>query len=75
MALTLDEAKTLRAAWMAAELAVATSQSYTLGGRELTRADAKFITAQLSRYDRIVTSLEAGRGGGVGVFRVMPRDL
>ena len=73
--LTLDEAKTLRAAWLAAELAVATGQEYTIGIRTLRRADAAFIHQQFVRYDQIVTGLESGRGGGLRVFRVMPRDV
>lgn len=75
MAYTIDEASTLRAAWMAAEIAVSTGQSYTIGGRMLTRADARHIAERLAFYDRILTGLQSGRGAGVSVFRVMPRDL
>lgn len=75
MALTLDEAKQLRAAWLAAELAVATGQSYTIGTRQLTRADAAFIAQEFAKWDRIVTQLECGRPDGINVFRVVPRDL
>jgi hypothetical protein len=75
VALTLDEAQLLRAAWMAAELAVATGQTYSIAGRSLTRADAKYIGERLAYYDRIVSALQAGRSDGIDIIRVMPRDL
>jgi hypothetical protein len=75
MALTLDEAQTLRDAWKAAELAVAAGQSYTIAGRSLTRADARYIHQQFVRYDQVVDQLKAGTSPGVPVFRAMPRDL
>lgn len=73
--MTLAEIQALRAAWYAAELAVATGQSYTIGGRTLTRADAAFISRQLAKYDAQLTAAEAGRGPGVRAIRVIPRDL
>jgi hypothetical protein len=73
--LTLDEAKQLRAAYLAAELAIATGQSYTIGTRSLTRADAAFVAGEFLKWDRVVTQLEAGRPAGIDMFRVTPRDL
>lgn len=75
MALSLSEATQLRAAWFAAEMAVAGGQSYTIGDRQLTRADAKLVHSRFVYYDRLVTGLSCGRGAGVRAFRVMPRDL
>lgn len=75
MAFTLDEAKQLRAAYLAAQLAVATGKSYTIDSRTLTRADESFIARKLVEYDQLVDSLSCGRGGGVRVFRAVPRDL
>jgi len=75
VALTLDEAQALRAAWLAAELAVASGQSYEIGGRSLTRADARYIGERFAYYDRVVTALQAGRAPGPRAVRVMPRDL
>lgn len=72
--MTLPEITALRAAWYAAELAVATGQSYTISGRTLTRADAAFITKQLAKYDAQLSALTAGRGRGVRAIRVIPRD-
>lgn len=75
--MTLAEAQQLRAAWLAAELAVATGKSYTIGHRTLTRADEHFIHEQFSYYDRIVDELTrtGGQREGIPVFRVIPRDL
>lgn len=60
---------------MAAELAVASGQSYTIGGRTLTRADARYIGERLAHYDGIVSSLESGRAAGIRVQRIVPRDV
>lgn len=75
MAFTLDEAKQLRAAYLAAQLAVATGKSYTIGTRTLTRADELFISRKLAEYDQLVDALTNGTGAGVRMFRVIPRDL
>jgi hypothetical protein len=75
LGVTLAELRALRAAWYAAELAVATGQSYTIGDRTLTRADAAFITKQLAKYDAQLSAIEAGRGAGVRLMRGVPRDL
>ncbi len=37
-------------AWLAADLAVANGQSYTIGNRSLTRADAETIRTQVQFY-------------------------
>ena len=37
-------------AWLAASLAVANGQSYTIGNRSLTRADADTIRTQIQFY-------------------------
>ena len=36
--------------WLAADLAVASGQSYTIGNRSLTRADAETIRTQIQFY-------------------------
>lgn len=71
----MAEAEELRGVWLAAEKAVATGQTYTIGNRSLTRADARFIHEQFMKYDKMVAGLKSGRGGGVRVMRIMPRDL
>ncbi len=73
--MTLAEARELRSLWLDAERAVATGQSYTIGSRSLTRADARLIAERLAYYDSLVTALTAGRAPGVRAVRVIPRDL
>lgn len=49
--------------WKQAEMAVATSQSYTLAGRALTRADAAEIRSFLLVYARAVRLAEDAASG------------
>lgn len=69
----LAEARELRDAWKAASLAVAQGQSYTIGARSLTRADAALITSQFEKWSSRVRRLESGRRGRAR--RVIVRDL
>lgn len=75
MAITLDEAKQLRAAYFAAQLAVASGKSYEIGSRTLTRADESYVARKFAEYDQLVDALTKGTGAGVRMFRFMPRDL
>ncbi len=76
VALTLTEAQTLRANYLAALNAIASGKSYTIGSRTLTRADERFIRDEFARYDAIVDQLASGQTpGGVRAIRVVPRDL
>ena len=49
--------------WTAALQATATGQSYSIGGRTLTRQDNQTIRAEIRRWHNTVTSLEADRRG------------
>lgn len=71
--MTQTQAQTLLDAWIAADLAVANGQSYTIGGRSLTRANAAEITEKIKFYSGLVAEL--GRGGSMTVRRAIPRDL
>jgi len=73
--MTLAEAQDLRAAWLAAYRAVATGQSYRIGNRQLTRADAELCRRELHYWDGEVERLTAGRRAGGRVMRVVPRDV
>jgi hypothetical protein len=75
MALTLAEASLLRADYFAALRAIATGQSYTIGGRTLTRADERFVKEQFDEYDALVDQLTNGSPVGARIMRVVPRDL
>ena len=58
MALTLTQAQTALDAWIAADLAVAKGQSYTMNGRSLTMANAKEIREQILYWERRVSAFE-----------------
>jgi len=59
MALTLEQAQTALDAWIAADLAVAKGQSYSMNGRSLTLANSREIREQIQYWERRVASLES----------------
>jgi len=75
--ITLKEAERHLKTWLAAELEIATSQSYKIGTRMLTRADLSQVREQIKYWQRQVAELEAanGRRGRNRVYRAVPRDL
>lgn len=62
--------------WMAAEDAVATGQSYTIGTRNLTRASLKQIREQIDYWAKRLAEAEAEekRGGRNRILQFIPRD-
>ena len=50
--ITLAQAEAQLASWLAASTAVAGGQAYTIGGRSLTRADARSIQQQIDFWDK-----------------------
>jgi hypothetical protein len=73
-AITLERARQMLDSWLDAELAVTTGQSYQIGSRQVTRANASHIRQQVAYWRREVERLEKGRSGA-RVMRVVPRDL
>lgn len=71
--LDLVTAKTHLQAWLDAELAVSTGQSYRIGTRQLDRASITDIRKQITYWQREVSRLE-GKGSR-RVFRAVPRDF
>lgn len=67
--ITLAEAETKLALWMEADDKVASGQSYSIGGRSLSRADAKMIQENIKFWDRKVKELS---DGGIKVIAVTP---
>lgn len=67
--ITLEQAQTQLDLWMAASTAVASSQSYEIGGRKLTRADAATIRDNIEFWEGRVQKLASGgrRGPRYGV--------
>jgi hypothetical protein len=72
---TLAEAKDLLDAWIAADLALASGQTASVGQMTLTRADATSVAKSIAFWRREVERLTAGRGPGARIVRVVPRDL
>jgi hypothetical protein len=72
---TLEEAREALTAWKAAVNALATSQSYTIGTRTLTRVNLEEARNQVKYFAGIVATLSGTSGAGVVTRRFMPRDL
>lgn len=63
--ITLAQAQTQLDAWLAASTAVSGAQSYEIGDRKLTRADARDIRENIDYWQSKVSQLStqaAGRG-------------
>lgn len=75
--ITLKVAQKHLDAWLEAELAVTTSQSYTIGSRVLTRANLTEIRNAITYWNGKVNELENVQktGGRNRVRRVVPRDV
>ena len=58
--ITLAQAEAQLASWLAADTAVAEGQAYSIGGRSLTRADARSIRENISFWDAQVRRLNQG---------------
>jgi hypothetical protein len=67
--ITLAEAEAKLAIWMEADDKVASGQSYSIGGRSLSRADAEKIQGNIKFWDRKVKELT---NGGIKVVAVTP---
>ncbi len=75
--ITLKEAKKHLKTWLDAENEIATSQSYTIGTRSLTRANLKEVRDQIKFWENKVDKLEkeAANKGRNRVYRAVPRDF
>jgi hypothetical protein len=67
--ITLTQAEAQLAAWLEASTAVASGQSYTIGGRSLTRANAAYILQQIEFWDAKVQQLNRG---GLAIKGITP---
>lgn len=68
--ITLSDAETQLSNWLAASTAVASKQSYAIGDRTLTLADAGEIREQIDYWDKKVKEL--ARGGGMRAQGITP---
>ncbi|WP_100406663.1 DUF6148 family protein [Bacillus solitudinis] len=71
--INLERAHKHLEAWLEAELAVSTGQSYSIGTRSLTRANISEIRKQVTYWRSEISRLQ-GRGRRK-VMRAMPLDL
>lgn len=72
----LERAKKHLESWYAAELAISTGQSYSMGSRTLTRADLTDVAKRIEYWKNEIAKLE--RVGGSRrrrAKRYIPRDL
>jgi hypothetical protein len=68
--ITLVQAEAKLAEWLAADTAVASGQGYTIGGRSLTRANAREIRENIDYWDAKVQVLT--RGSGIAIKGITP---
>ena len=68
--ITLEQAQAQLDAWLAASLAVAGGQSYTIGNRTLARADAAECREMVQHWQGQVKQLTPGTGGRVRFGRL-----
>lgn len=61
--ITLAQAQAQLEAWIVADTAVASGQSYSIGGRSLSRANAAEITNKIDFWERKVVALSRSSGG------------
>lgn len=75
--ITKEIAKTHLDEWLEAELAVCTGQSYTIGSRNLTRANLTEIRNAITYWQGWLSKLEnvEKSGGRNKIMRIVPRDL
>ena len=59
-------AETHLQAWLDADLAVSKGQSYSIGGRSLSRADAGLIADRINYWQGVVQNFEVREQGGSG---------
>jgi IS5 family transposase len=73
MPMTLSEAQTQLDAWLAASLAVSRNQSYSIGDRNLNRANASEIQDQIKFWEGRVNMMTRRQRGRSKTFYVVNR--
>jgi len=68
--ITLEQAQAKLDGWMTAEDGVMTSQSYSMGSRQLTRADLAQIRESIQYWEQKVIRLT--QGGGIRITGATP---
>ena len=70
----IAQARSMRDDWIAAERAVMTGQSYSIGGNQITRADLSKIRESIEYWNKKLRSLEGTRKKR-RFMGIIPRDL
>lgn len=73
-AITLEKANEMLSAWLNAEMALTTAQSYSMGSKTLTRANLGEVRTAVSYWSSMVNQL-SGATKKRRVIGVIPRDL
>ena len=71
MAMTSATAQAHLDAWIAADLAVSSGQSYSIGQRSLSRANVTEIRNQITYWQRVLDRLAAVAAGNTGNASVL----
>ena len=74
--ITKEQAQIQLNAWLDANLAVSTGQSYKIGSRTLTRADASHILTQIKYWQGVLDEIVASETNKSRnrAYRIVPRD-
>ncbi|GHV06328.1 hypothetical protein FACS1894217_04790 [Clostridia bacterium] len=75
--ITLETARQHLQRWLDAEFELATSQSYTIGTRQLTRANLNAVRAEIEYWSGKVAQLELAQSGKRRnrAYTVVPRHI
>lgn len=73
--ITKDIAEQKLKLWLDAENAVALSQSYTIEGRSLTRANLSEIRQMIEYWGNIVDKFDTDNASGIRIQRIIPKDF
>lgn len=70
--ITLTDAQTALANWIAADVAVSKGQAFSLSGRSFTRADAEEITKKIVFWEGMVKKLSRSNNGKLKSWTAIP---
>ncbi len=71
--LTADQLQTRLDAWLEADLAIASNQSYTIADRTFTKADASVISDRIAIHIEALAMVNSGNVGSTRVQGIEPR--
>ena len=72
--ITLAQAETKLSEYLAAETAVLAGQSWSMGGKSMTKANLQFIQQGIEIWNARVKKLASNPSGGIRIFSGVPVD-